>query len=111
MFNEDTRYGQFINNHVINKHKSFDYCSQTISSIPTSSTSDVPSESFNRKNKKEKNTRAKSLYDLRKKQLDCEERRISAINELKEAIREHNTIQKERNEILRQLVQPNRIDQ
>lgn len=99
MFNEDTRYGQFINNHVINKHKSFDYCSQTISSIP-SSTSDVPSESFNRKNKKEKNTRAKSLYcikyDLRKKQLDCKERRISAItiNELKEAIKEHNTYKK-----------------
>jgi len=40
--------------------------------------------------------------------LDCEERRINAINELKEAINEHNNIQKERNDILRQLIQVNR---
>lgn len=116
MENENTqcKYGQSINNHVINKYELFDCYSQTISSVPSTSTApdNIPNDlsKENRKSKKQKNIRAKALYDIRKKQLDCEERRVNAINELKEAIKEHNVIQKERNEILQQLVQ-NRINQ
>ncbi|XP_025163403.1 uncharacterized protein LOC105188680 [Harpegnathos saltator] len=79
----------------------------TIPSIPT--TNPIPDNEFSgRKNKKMKSTRTRALYDLRKKQLDCEERRVNAINELKEAINEHNSIQRERNEILRNLIESNK---
>jgi len=110
MENKGTWYNQSINNHVINKCELFGCYSQTVRSYPTtdSSPDNISNNLCNRKNRKQKNTRAKALYDLRKKQLDCEERRIDAINELKEAINEHNNIQKERNNILRQLIQANR---
>ena len=44
------------------------------------------------------------MYDLRKKLLECEEKRVEAINKLTAAIEEHNNIQRERNDILRQLI-------
>lgn len=115
MENEDTRYkyDQFINNHVTNKHKLFDFYSQTVSSVATNSSvpDTVLNDISNRKSKKQKSTRAKASYELRKKQLECEERRVNAIDELKEAIKEHNAIQRERNEILQQLIQSNRMSQ
>lgn len=105
----DTRYkfDEYINT-VINKHKLFGSYSQTIPSFPTISPVPDNSASSNRKNKKVKSTRGRALYDFRKKQLECEERRVDAINELKEAINEHNKIQKERNEILRNLIESNK---
>lgn len=36
--------------------------------------------------------------------LECEERRIDAINKLSEKIDEHNKIQQERNDILKRLI-------
>lgn len=63
----------------------------------------------NRKSKRQKCTKAKTLYHLRRKQLECEEKRITAIKELKEVINEHNIIQRERNEILRHIIQSSKI--
>lgn len=54
--------------------------------------------------KKEKAVKSRILYNQRKKILDCEERRVSAINKLCEKIEEHNKIQQERNDILKALL-------
>lgn len=56
------------------------------------------------KNLKEKATKSKVLYNLRKKMLECEEKRVEAINKLSEKIEEHNEIQRERNDILKRLI-------
>lgn len=56
------------------------------------------------KNLKEKATKSRALYSLRKKMLDCEERRVEAINKLIEKIEENNQIQQERNEIFKRLI-------
>lgn len=45
-----------------------------------------------------------SLYNLRKRQIDIEERRIKAIIDLKTTIEQSNIIQKERNDLLRNLL-------
>ena len=55
-------------------------------------------------NVKEKAAKSRAMYSLRKKILDCEERRVQAINKLIEKIDENNKIQKERNEIFKRLV-------
>lgn len=52
----------------------------------------------------EKSTRMSSLYNMRKKQLDVEERRIKAIMELKKSLDNSNEIQQERNNLLRSLL-------
>jgi len=57
-----------------------------------------------RKSLKEKNIKSRAMYSLRKKTLDCEERRVAAINKLSEKIEAHNKIQQERNDILRNLI-------
>ena len=56
------------------------------------------------RNKSKKAIKGKAMYDLRKKLLECEEKRVEAINKLTAAIEEHNNIQRERNDILRQLI-------
>lgn len=56
------------------------------------------------KNIKEKATKSRALYKFRKMMLECEERRIDAINKLSEKIDEHNKIQQERNDILKRLI-------
>lgn len=52
----------------------------------------------------EKSTRMSTLHNIRKKQLDIEERRIKAIIELKNSIDISNNIQQERNDLLRDLL-------
>jgi len=44
------------------------------------------------------------MYNLRKMILDCEEKRVEAINKLSEKIDQHNKIQQERNDILKCLI-------
>ncbi|XP_029673485.1 uncharacterized protein LOC115241718 isoform X2 [Formica exsecta] len=68
------------------------------------STSNDTSSQDNMKTKTQKAAKSKVMYDLRKKLLDCEEKRVEAINKLTETIEEHNKIQRERNDILRNLV-------
>lgn len=64
---------------------------------------DIPSK-HSAKNLKEKAVKSRALYNLRKMMLDCENRRIDAINTLSEKIEKHNRIQEERNEILKRLI-------
>jgi len=45
-----------------------------------------------------------SLYNQRKKQMDLEQKTIQAINDLKESLNESNRIQKERNELIKELL-------
>lgn len=45
-----------------------------------------------------------SLYNQKKKQMDLEQKRIQAINDLKESLNESNRIQKERNELIKELL-------
>lgn len=66
---------------------------------------DIPLQSSSTKNTcKQKAARSRVLYDIRKKLVDCEERRILAIDKLTEAVNENNKIQQERNDILKKLV-------
>jgi len=52
----------------------------------------------------EKATQMSTLHNMRKKQLDVEEKRIKAIMELKTSIDKNNNIQQERNNLLRDLL-------
>lgn len=61
-------------------------------------------EMHSAKNLKEKAIHSRALHNLRKMMLDCENRRIDAINTLSEKIEKHNRIQEERNEILKRLI-------
>lgn len=65
---------------------------------------DIQSKQSSTKNIKEKATKSRGLYKLRKMMLECEERRVDAINKLSEKIDEHNKIQQERNDILKRLI-------
>jgi len=47
----------------------------------------------------------KSLYNQRKKQLEIEQKRVQAIIDLKESLEESNKIQRERNNLIQQLLQ------
>jgi len=68
MKNKGTWYNQFINNHVINKPELFGCYSQTVQLILTinSSLDNISNDLCSKKNRKQKNTRAKALYDLKK---------------------------------------------
>jgi len=68
------------------------------SHVPDISSKQNPSK------KKEKATKSRAMYNLRKKILDCEEKRVEAINKLSEKIDQHNKIQQERNDILKCLI-------
>lgn len=48
--------------------------------------------------------RNRSLYTFRKKQLDIEEKRVQEIELLRKAVTESNEIQRERNELLKKLI-------
>lgn len=72
--------------------------------ISYSPVSDILPKQHPSKNLKEKATRSRALYNLHKMMLDCEERRVDAINKLSEKIEEHNKIQQEKNDILLKLV-------
>lgn len=48
--------------------------------------------------------KSKSLYNMRKKQLEIEEQRIEAIKRLKESLDENNKLQKERNDLIKELL-------
>jgi hypothetical protein len=56
------------------------------------------------KTKAKKATNVRNLYGLRKRLIDIEEKRVEEVKQLKVAIQESNAIQKERNEILKQLL-------
>lgn len=73
--------------------------------VSYSSVTDISSQQPPMRNlKKEKAVKSRILYNQRKKMLDCEERRVSAINKLCEKLEEHNKIQQERNDILKALL-------
>ncbi|XP_032688329.1 uncharacterized protein LOC116852256 [Odontomachus brunneus] len=65
----------------------------TTSSITSHHISDLKST----KNKR-------SLYNQRKKQIEIEQKRVQAICDLKESLNESNKIQKERNDLIKQLI-------
>jgi hypothetical protein len=56
------------------------------------------------KTKAKQATNVRNLYGLRKRLIDIEEKRVEEVKQLKVAIQESNAIQKERNEILKQLL-------
>ena len=51
------------------------------------------------------NKRNKSLYSLRKQQIEIEAERVTAIKDLTKEVREANNIQKERNKLLEVIIQ------
>lgn len=84
---------------------------QPIQPASPSSSSNVSSPSFSvtpsvfeRSKQKIKSNRMSALHNIRKKQLDIEEKRIKAIMELKKSIDNSNNIQQERNDLLRNLL-------
>lgn len=81
---------------ALNQNSSLD-CS------PTDSKHSTTSRVQNKQTCKDMNS--KTAYELRKKLLLVEQDRVTAINKLSDSINENNKIQKERNELLKQLVE------
>lgn len=83
------------------------------SDVLTPSPNVTPSVLTEKSERSEKSTRMSSLYNIRKKQLDVEEKRVKAIMELKTSIDNSNKIQQERNDLLRNLLllRTNRVEE
>ena len=79
------------------------HCSLPSPTFPITSTSSTGQAERN-KNYKPKAVQAKAMYNLRKRQLEIEDRRIKAIMDLIEKFDESNRIQAERNRLLEILI-------
>ncbi|KAK4879177.1 hypothetical protein RN001_007323 [Aquatica leii] len=72
--------------------------------LPGCSSNSAPTTPSSSALKTTKNLRSRTLYSFRKKQLDIEEQRVKQIDLLRQAVERSNEIQKERNELLKKLV-------
>ncbi|KAM0735315.1 hypothetical protein ACS0PU_010463 [Formica fusca] len=75
-----------------------------LGSPSTSTTSSITSNPSDHSSASLSTIKNKSLHNQRNKQLEIEQKRIQAIIDLKESLKESNQIQKERNDLIKQLL-------